>query len=156
VTRNARRLAGLSLAVLALGAAGCGGDDNEATDAYVDDVNRIQSQLVTTYQRVASEITTGSTAGEDAATVERLQAAVDRTAAQLSKVEAPSEVERLHEQLTSALGAYGDDLETAAGGLASGEREQITEARAELTEQTDALREQFATTITDINNRLRD
>ena len=96
MTRTARRTAGvLAPPWLALAAAGCGGDDSAANDAYVSEVNSIQTEFVSAYQRVASEITTSSTASEDAATLEKLESRDSTmTIAQLRDVEAPDERER--------------------------------------------------------------
>ena len=97
MTRTARRTAGvLAAALLALGAAGCGGDDGAANDEYVSEVNSIQKQFVSAYQRVASDITTSSTASEDSATLEKLVSATNLMVARLRDVDAPDDASGLH------------------------------------------------------------
>ena len=156
MTRTIRRAAGLLALVLALGAAGCGGDDSTAADAYVTDVNKIQSQFVSAYQRLASEVTASSPSDDDAQTFEKLSETLSLMITRLRAVDEPQEVRRQHEELATTLESYRDDLSSAAEQLASGSSARAAKARSQLEKQTATLSEAFGRKITEINEQLRD
>ena len=152
-----RRIAGLlAVAALAITAAGCGGADTTATDAYVSQVNSIQAQLVSTYQRLASEVTASSPSSDDAATFEKLQSVLGLTVTRLRAVKVPDEVRGQHAELASALEAYQADLAGATEALTSDSSSRVAKARAALERQTATLGDVFARKISEINAQLRD
>ncbi len=158
MNRTPRRTTGLiALALcLSLAASGCGGgDDNDASNAYVSSVNDIQTELVAAYQRVASQVTSTTPAGDDGATFKKLDEALAESITKMRAVKAPEKVSKLHTELVTVLDGYEEDLAAAAEGLASGEDARVASARAKLVKDTSSLSIAFSRKINEINAKLR-
>lgn len=151
-----RRAAGVLSLVLVLAAAGCGGDDDTASDAYVSDVGTIQSQFVSAYQRLASEVTASSPSSDDAAVIDKLSGTLSQTVTRLREVDVPQAVREQHEELAAILEDYRDDLTKAAEGLVSGSEARRARAQSQLEKETGTLSQDFSRKITEINTRLRE
>ena len=146
-------LALLLVPLLALSA--CGSSDTKPSNAYVDQVNRVQSQFSATFQRLAGQITTTSTAAQDRRTIDQFRTAVTGTVNDLRGIQPPAKVKALHAQLTSTLASFGTALTSARDQL--GAQRSITAratASAALAEQTSRASADFGRTIDAINRKL--
>lgn len=152
------RSAGALLLVLALGllTAGCGGDDVQQTNTYVDEVNRIQTQFAATFERLAGQLTATSTAARDRRTLDGFQKAIEKTVADLERVEPPEKVTGLHQQLTDTMSSYGDAVRAAEAALAATSVAARATAQAKLAEQTSRASADFNRTVEAINRKLRE
>jgi hypothetical protein len=152
-TGIARALALVLLAATLL--AGCGGADTKASNAYVDQVNKVQSEFAATFERLSGQITATSTAAQDGATLQGFKAAIDRTVARLKAIKPPDKVKDLHAQLTATIGRYGTAVAGAEAGLAKPGAAARAKAAAKLAEDTSATSADFTRVIEQINQKLR-
>lgn len=156
--RGGRAPAALALllaALLTVALAACGGDDTEAKNAYVDEVNTAQTSFASTFEQLSTRITSTSTPEEDRATLRRFRAAIDRTTARLEGVTPPDSVKELHQQFIAEIDSYGDAIRTFQGAL-DGDAEELAKAQAALAKQTSQTGEDINRTIERINQRLRE
>jgi hypothetical protein len=153
-----RRIAGTIVIVIALAIGGCGGGDEErkTQNAYVSDVNEVQSKFSTAYSRIASQITSTTSAREDRATVSQLERTLDDTVAQLRAVKAPSEVAKLHGELVGVLQGYSTALGELTDDLLSRSRTRVARATTLLATETSDASSDFSHKINEINEQLRD
>lgn len=152
-----RAAVGAALAACALLAAGCGGGNVEEKNAYVEEVNRVQEEFAATFERLAGQVTSTSTAREDRRTLEGFGRTVDETVDELRQVEPPEDVRGLHEELVDEISGYGEAIATAeAQFTASASLEQLTKAQARLAESTSRTSSAVNQKIGEINARLRE
>jgi hypothetical protein len=152
-----RRSAGIVVVLVAVALSGCGGDDDrKAQNAYVSEVNSVQSKFSTAYSRVASQITSTTSAREDRATVTELERTLDETVAELRAVKAPSEVTELHGELVGVLQSYSIALGGLTDDLLSRSRERVARATTLLANETSDASADFSRKINEINSQLRD
>jgi hypothetical protein len=156
LTASSRRALGALALIAALALSGCGGNDRKSQNAYVDNVNQIQAQFSSTYSRIASQITSTTTAGEDRATLSQLEGAIDDTVVQLRAVKPPSEVSKLHGQLVDVLQGYGARLSGLTSDLLSASPERVSRATTALAAETTDTSSEFTRKIAEINSQLRD
>jgi hypothetical protein len=156
VTRSHRCIAGALLIALAVALGGCGGDDRKTDNAYVDQVNRIQTKFASAYKRVASEITSTTSTREDEKTIGRLETTIDETVADLRAVKPPAKVEKLHNDLVIVLDDYGTKLGGLSDDLLSHDEARAARAINELASDTSDASADFTRAIDDINSKLHD
>jgi hypothetical protein len=151
----AGRVAALVLtAAFALAAAGCGGESNE-NKAYVDAVNRAQSDFAKQFKQLSGRITATSTAGQDRETLRGFEAVIADVVDRLRNVKPPERVGRLHEQLIAAIESYGREIEKARDRLRSRSPARIIAAQTELISSITQVSARINRTIDQINKRLR-
>ena len=149
------RRAALALLLLAALLAGCGGDDVQESNAYVDSVNIAQSRFSSSFERLAREITASSTPAEDRKTLRGINATLATTVADLRKIKPPEKVRAQHDQLVEALAQYGEAI-GAAGSKLGGSAEQATAAQARLAADTARTSTRVTAAITAINQKLQE
>lgn len=154
MTHAIRRAVGAASVVLVLFATGCGGNDADAENKYVQQVNSAQTEFSREYARVAGKFTVASSASQDRATVEQLKRTVDDSAKRLSEVKAPSQVTKLHAELVDLLNTYSERLGAAAAALSSETPSKIARATSKLAEDTARAGDSFGRTVADINAEL--
>ena len=149
------RRAALALLLLTFLLAGCGGDDVQESNAYVDNVNLAQSRFASSFERLARDITSSSTPAEDRKTLRSIDATLATTVADLRKIKAPEKVRAQHDQLVEALAEYGEAVGAAEGKL-GGSAEQATAAEARLAADTARTSTRVTAAITAINQKLQE
>ena len=153
-----RRTAGIAVVLIALALSGCGGgDDRKAQNEYVSEVNSVQSKFSTAYSRIASQITSTTSAREDRATVSQLERTLDETVTELRAVKAPSEVAKLHGELVGVLQEYATTLELTRPTTCfrPAARASPVRRRCSASETSDTSAD-FSRKISEINEQLRD
>ncbi len=140
--------------VLALVAAGCGGDATES-NSYVDRVNLAQTQFAASFERLSRELTAASTPARDRKTLKSIGTAVDATVVDLREIKPPDKVKAQHADLVEAIAAYGEAIGAAREDLGGGAA-QATRAEARLAADTARTSTRVTTAITAINQRLRE
>ncbi|HMS61253.1 MAG TPA: hypothetical protein PKD63_03165 [Solirubrobacteraceae bacterium] len=149
------RRAALALLLLTFLLAGCGGDDVQESNAYVDNVNLAQSRFASSFERLARDITSSSTPAEDRKTLRSINATLATTVADLRKIKAPEKVRAQHDQLVEALAEYEEAVGAAQGKL-GGSAEQATAAEARLAADTARTSTRVTAAITAINQKLQE
>jgi outer membrane murein-binding lipoprotein Lpp len=141
---------GAVLALLLL--AGCG--DGEEKDAYVDEVNALQADLV---QQVSSAAAaTPSNQVEAADYAGRIAGIFSRAADRFAAVDPPDDVADLHSQLVEQIRSIAAETRRAERTLRDGTPEQARDALRQLrTAATDA-QNRLNILIEEINSDLRD
>lgn len=147
--------AGLVALLLALLLTGCGGDDVEQSNAYVDSVNVAQTRFASGFERLAREITATSTPAQDLKTLKGITATIDTTVADLRRIDPPQKVAAQHDQLVEALAQYGESIDAARTKL-GGSAAQATAAQARLAADTERTSTRVTAAVTAINRKLRE
>jgi hypothetical protein len=150
-----RRLLPVLLGALALAAAGCG-DDNKASNAYVEAVNKAQNDFAATFDRLSSRITSTSTPDQDRKTLAGFKGAVDEVVTDLRAIEAPGKVKPLHQRLVAEIAAYGTQIDRAKRAFASRNPRTIARAQTQLRGAITRVSSQINRTIDQINAKLRE
>ncbi len=153
-----RRLpAAAVMLVVAVFAAGCGGDDTGAKNTYVGQVNKAQEEFAATFERLAGQITATSSAADDRRTLRGFQKAIDATTADMRAIRPPAEVKNLHADFVDELAGYGDAIAKAEKGLgAANNVTDISKAQADLAQSTSRTSAAVNRTIAEINTKLRE
>ena len=156
---RSQRRAGLAgaLVLLLLAAvllAGCGGGDTKTNNAYVDQVNKVQSEFAATFERLSGQITATSTAAQDRATLESFKKAIDGTVADLRAITPPGKVKDLHAQLAATIARYGSAIAAAEKGLTHADAATRAKAASRLSQETSTTSADFSRVIDEINRKL--
>jgi hypothetical protein len=149
-----RALVVAALAFSLVAATGCG-DSNKEKNAYVDAVNKAQTDFSTTFDRLSRQITSTSTPGQDRRTLQGFQHAIDGVVHDLKAVKAPDGVRPLHQRLISEISSYGDQIAKAQKAFASHEASKIVKAQTDLVSAVTQVSADINRTIDQINQRLR-
>lgn len=134
----------------------CGGDDVEEGNAYVAAVNTAQTSFAQTFDRLQAQITTKTSADEDAKTLARFEGAIADVVADLKAVQPPEAVKALHGQLIAAIEGYGTTIEQARQAFASDSANEVLAARTQLSTDVAATSTRINQTIDAINTKLRE
>jgi len=151
--RCAAALTLLLLATALLG--GCGGGDTKASNAYVDQVNKVQSEFAATFERLSGQITATSTIAQDRATLESFKRAIEATVTDLRAIRPPDKVKDLHAQLATTIASYGTAIAAAEKGLTHADAATRAKASAKLSQETSTTSADFSRVIDEINRKLR-
>lgn len=134
------RVLTLSLAALALLAAGCGGDDGSSKEDYEREVQTVGDTLQRTFGELGSSIS-GSGSTEQAATkLEEGAASLDKAAADFRDIDPPSEIEDSHNQIVSGLEALADEFRKGAQAAEGGDLQELLQFAQGL-QGSDAVRQ---------------
>lgn len=140
-------------AAVLLGVGGCGGD--EEADAYIDAVNRTQTDFARTFERLRDRITATSTPEQDRRTLGRFRVAVDQAVGELRAIDPPAEVAGLHRRLVGDIGRYGTEIEKARRAFGSSDPQRVLAAQTELVSEVSDISGDIDATIGDINDELQ-
>jgi hypothetical protein len=143
----------LAFTVLALGACG-GGDDRDAKNAYVSEVNAAQSEFAANVETVAKRITPKSSSSQDRKTLAQFEAAIARVVENLRGISVPDAVKSEHAQLVKAMSGFGDEIEKATKALRNPTQVNIDEARKTIATATQTVNLRIDAAIAAINSKL--
>lgn len=152
--RPTRSLAAAIVSAAVLLGAGCGGDTAEE-NAYVEAVNRTQTEFAQTFERLRDDITATSTPAQDQRTLGRFRAAVDDAVGELRRIEPPEAVASLHRRLVGDIGRYGTEIEKARTAFGSTDPQKVLQAQTRLVARVSRISGDINAVITDINQELR-
>jgi hypothetical protein len=142
------------VAASALLASACG-NDNKASNAYVDAVNRAQNSFASSFDKLSDRITSTSTPEQDQRTLDGFKRAVDRTVADLRAINVPARVKAQHRQLIDEIASYGRQIDRARTAFASENPQAIVKAQTRLVGAVTRVSAQINRTIDTINKKLR-
>lgn len=143
------------LVLLGTGVAGCADGATKEANAYVEAVNAAQERFTRRSEALRDRISDTPTKRGEAA-LQDLYGVVDDFAASLREIDAPPSVQSLHDRLISAVTRFGGSLREAGGDIASRDAGRILDGQEELSEATAAVGRRINTTISAINDALRD
>lgn len=149
-----RARAGVLLAlILAVVAAGCGGDKDR--DAYVKALNTSQTELARRFATLQSRITPTSNVEQDIKTLRAYEAAVQTTVGDLRAVDPPDGLAPLHRRFVDEVAAYGSALRKTRAELNSDDPRAILAAQGRLRSAVTAAGRRLDATIRAINQKLK-
>src|SRR4051794_6466062 len=152
-----RRVIPVLLAVMAvLGATACGGDDvAKQRNTYADEVNRAQTSFAQSFQSLSKRITSTTTPGRGRKTLQGFEDAVDAVVVDLRHIDAPGDLQPLHQRLIGEISGYGRAIHRAKLAFATGSPQRILRAQSALVTSTTAISERINKTIAAINRELQ-
>lgn len=151
-----RVLALLCAVVLAPALAGCGGDDVERNNEYVDSVNTAQAKFSRDVDRLSGQISQSSSPAQDRRTLRAFSTAVGVVVRELRAIEPPEPVAMLHERLVTSIEAYGDEITSVGKAISEDDPDELIQAQERLLKATSTVSGQINKTITAINAELRE
>jgi len=153
---TAARVASILTMVLAtLAVAACGGaDETEQKNAYVRQVNAVQSEFASNVTTVSSAITAKSSAKEDRASLRRFEAAIKDVVGDLEKIDVPEGVMSEHRQLVAAMNAFGTGIASANAALRDPTTRTLDLAQQRISSATQTVNTKIDAAIAAINTKL--
>ena len=145
-----------AVAVTAVLLVGCGGDDAEDANRYVNAVNQAQNGFAQTVDRLSGRISASSSPSQDRRTLRSFNGAVTDVVGDLRAIDPPKDVEALHRRLVADMGAYGLQVRRATSTLGSDDPRRLVAAQQKLLKATDTVTNRINTTISAINRRLKE
>jgi len=147
-----------ALVLLALAGAlvaGCGTSSTKSDNAYVDQVNKVQSEFAATFERLSGQITATSSVAQDRATLRDFKQAIDQAVGDLRAIKPPDKVKALHAELAATIARYGTGIQAAEDALAHADPAARAKASAQLAQETSTTSADFSRVIDEINRKLR-
>src|SRR5689334_17622142 len=146
----------LLVVAAALGLSACGADKAaERRNAYADQVNRAQSNFAQSFKSLSKRITRTTTPGRGRRTLQGFEDAVDNVVVDLRRIDAPSDLQPLHQRLISEISGYGRAIRQAKLAFATGSPQRILRAQSALVTTTTEISARINRTIAAINQRLQ-
>ncbi|MBA2349923.1 MAG: hypothetical protein H0V81_16725 [Solirubrobacterales bacterium] len=149
-----RPLALLALLLLTLASGGCG-DDTEAANAYVEQVQSAQRGFADSFRDVRQRLAPTSTLKQDRETLGEFSGAAQRFADQLGAITPPEAVRDEHGRLVAVVGEYKASIEAAEERLDGATPEERAAVRSELSSSVQDTQDSIGAAIGAINNALR-
>jgi hypothetical protein len=150
-----RVVASFVMVVLVLAAAGCGGGGDDGRKAYVEELNRAQAQLTQRFEAIQSRLPPTSTPAQNARTLRDYEAVVDRTVADLRRIDPPDGFAALHRRYIAQVAAYGAAVRSARELLGGRDPRQLLAAQASLKASILRTGRRIDATFRAINAKLR-
>lgn len=143
----------VAFAALALSACG-GGDERDARNDYVRQVNNAQNEFAQTVTTVSEQITEKSSSSDDRKTLQQFQTAINDVVTDLREIEVPAAVESEHAQLVEAMTTFGADIRRATTVLDNPDSRKIAEAQKRIQTATQTVNLRVEAAIAAINSKL--
>lgn len=143
----------LAVGAVALIAAGCG--DVEEQNDYVDQVNALQTELVSEVTAVVSG-TPPSNAQQAADVAGELGDVFSASADDIEAVTPPEEVADLHAELVEKIRDIADQITAAEEAFTSGNAQEAAQAATELQSATNSAQTELNSLIDQINAEFED
>jgi hypothetical protein len=146
----------LLVVAAAIGLTGCGADKAaEERNAYADQVNRAQSNFAQSFRSLSKRITRTTTPGRGRKTLQGFEDAVDNVVVDLRRIDAPADLQPLHQRLIGEISGYGRAIHRAKLAFATGSPQRILRAQSALVTTTTEISTRINRTIAAINRRLQ-
>lgn len=144
----------LAFLLLALAAGGCG-DDTEAANDYVEQVQQAQRSFADSFRDVRQRLAPTSTLKQDRETLGEFAAAAQRFADRLGAITPPEAVAEEHGRLVKVVAEYEGSIEAAEERLDGASPKERAEVRTELSSSVQDTQDGIGSAIGAINNGLR-
>jgi hypothetical protein len=146
----------LLVAATAFAVAACG-DDKAATarNTYADEVNRAQNSFAQSFKTLSRRITSTTTPARGRRTLQGFEDAVDDVVVDLRRIDAPADLQPLHQQLIDEIAGYGQAIHRAKEEFATGSPQRSERAQSDLVTATTSISARINRTIAAINRQLQ-
>jgi hypothetical protein len=139
--------------VVALAIGGCGGD-TKTKNAYVEKVNKAQSDFVAVVDDSEGRIQNNASNKETATQLDMIRAAAAKVVLELRAIQPPSKVKTLHAALVREAQGLVAAFQKAADAYSSSDPAQILQAKVDLSNDINRVNGQLNATIVQLNNKL--
>jgi len=147
----------LLVVAAAIGVAACGEDEAaKQRNTYADEVNQAQNSFAQSFRGLSRRITSTTTPGQGRRTLQGFENAVDTVVTDLRRIDAPSDVQPLHQRLIREISGYGRAIHRAKVAFATGAPQRILRAQSALVTATTQISARINRTIAAINRQLQD
>ena len=152
-----RRVIPVLLIVLSLvGVAACGSNDTaKQRNTYADEVNRAQNDFAQSFKSLSRRISSSTTPARGRRTFRGFGDAVDTVVRDLRRIDAPSDLQPLHQRLISEIAGYGQAIRKAKDEFATGSPQRSEAAQTALVTATTEISARINRTIAAINRQLQ-
>jgi hypothetical protein len=138
------------------GVTACGTDEAaKERNTYADQVNRAQSNFAQSFKSLSRRITSTTTPGRGRKTLQGFEDAVDDVVVDLRRIDAPADLQPLHNQLIDEIAGYGRAIHKAKEEFATGSPQRSERAQTDLVTATTSISTRINRTIAAINRRLQ-
>jgi len=139
--------------VVALAISGCGGD-TKTKNAYVEKVNKAQSDFVAVVDDSEGRIQNNASNKKTATQLDMIRAAAAKVVLELRAIQPPSKVKTLHSTLVREAQGLVAAFQKAADAYSSSDPAQILQAKVDLGNDINRVNGQLNATIVQLNNKL--
>jgi hypothetical protein len=157
MARLNRRVAATATAVVAvLALAACGGGTSaKEKNAYAQEVNAAQQRFASTVSSVSEGTGAGNSIRQQQRTLQRFETAIAGVVKELNAIDAPSEVTKEHERLTTVMTGFGKAIGQANDAMKNPTATRIDTAQRDVTTATSSVNARVSAAIAAINAKLR-
>ena len=152
-----RRVIPVLLLVLSVfGVTACGGQDAaKQRNTYADEVNRAQNDFAQSFKSLSRRISSTTTPARGRRTLQGFEDAVDAVVRDLRRIDAPADLQPLHQRLINEIAGYGTAIRKAKEEFATGSPQRSEAAQTALVTATTEISARINRTIAAINRQLQ-
>jgi hypothetical protein len=151
-----RVIAVLLLLLAVVGVSACGGQDAaKQRNTYADEVNKAQNDFAQSFKNLSRRISSTTTPARGRKTLQGFEDAVDTVVTDLRRIDAPSDLQPLHQRLIAEIAGYGTAIRKAKDEFATGSPQRSEAAQSALVNATTQISARINRTIAAINRQLQ-
>jgi hypothetical protein len=152
-----RRVIPVLLLVLSVvGVSACGGQDTaKQRNTYADEVNKAQNDFAQSFKNLSRRISSTTTPARGRKTLQGFEDAVDTVVTDLRRIDAPADLQPLHQRLIAEIAGYGNAIRQAKDEFATGSPQRSEAAQSALVTATTEISARINRTIAAINRQLQ-
>jgi hypothetical protein len=138
------------------GVSACGGQDTaKERNTYADEVNKAQNDFAQSFKNLSSRISSTTTPARGKRTLQGFEDAVDTVVTDLRRIDAPADLQPLHQRLIAEIAGYGKAIHQAKEEFATGSPQRSEAAQSALVTATTEISARINRTIAAINRQLQ-
>lgn len=142
------------LSAVAIPLSGCGSGDTEKANAYVNQVNMIESDIAAQFSKTAATIAPTNTPATDGKALDSFDAAITSGVRRLDAVKPPDKVKLLHAKLVATIDGFHGPIGKARSALKKKSLPDLASAQASFIASLNAVSADIKTVLDKINAKL--